>query len=464
VHRGESVRKTGWRAVAGIVFVFDIGLCIWLWTNNSRVWPVGVGLVVMPLLLLLTTPLFVWAARSETSFDLAGLFATGLLLRFGASFYRFGNGADASVYHAVGTHLAEDFRHFDFGVNTGSSIPGTGGMRYIAGLVEVVANGNEFATFLVFSWLGFFGCVLLYRAFVTALPYADHRRYAVLIMLWPTLLFWPSSIGKDCWMLFTLGIGALGAARVLVRRPGGYSLLVIGLLAGSLVRPHVSLLELVAFAIAFLVGRQPDRGGAVTPSSVGKVAGLVVLLVLGGVLAERFGSLVGSQDLTDVNAVLQINESRTDLGGSSFSPADPTNPLGYLEAGVTVLYRPFPTEGGGGLEQTAAAVEAFFLLCLTVASWRRLATIPRRLRTEPYVTFAVCYVLMFVFGFGTIANFGILARQRTQVMPFVFVLLCVSAVSLPRKRVPRYEPEPPMGQARSTTRASRSSSSRATPS
>ena len=94
---------------------------------------------------------------------------------------------------------------------------------------------------------------------MTALPDADHRRYALLIFLWPTMLFWPSSIGKDCWMVFTLGIGALGAARVLMRRPGGYTLLVVGTLLGSLVRPHVALLELVAFGLAFLIGRQPDR-------------------------------------------------------------------------------------------------------------------------------------------------------------------------------------------------------------
>ena len=54
-------------------------------------------------------------------------------------------------------------------------------------------------------------------------------------------------------------------------------------------------------------------------------------------------------------------------------------------------------------------------------------TIPGRLRTQPYVTLALFYVLMFIFGFGTIANFGILARQRSQVMPFLFVLLSLTA-------------------------------------
>ena len=69
-----------------------------------------------------------------------------------------------------------------------------------------------------------------------------------------------------------------------------------------------------------------------------------------------------------------------------------------------------------------------------IASWRRLMTIPGRLHAQPYVTLAVCYLLMFVFGFGTIANFGILARQRSQVLPFVFVLLSLTAVRAGRTR------------------------------
>jgi hypothetical protein len=201
-------------SVAAIVFVFDLGLAAWLWVTDPSRWPVGVAIAVIPLLVLVSAPIFVWAARTEARFDLAGLLATGLLLRFGASFYRLENAADARQYHLIGSNLAVSFRHFDFGVDARGAVPGTGGLNFLTGLAEVVANANKFATFLLFTWLGFIGCFLLYRAFVTALPDADHRRYALLIFLWPTLLFWPSSIGKDCWMLFTLGIGALGAARV----------------------------------------------------------------------------------------------------------------------------------------------------------------------------------------------------------------------------------------------------------
>jgi hypothetical protein len=362
--------------------------------------------------------------------------ATGLALRFFASFYRMAHGADAYVYDKAGDALAQSFRHLNFNVDVGAPVPGTGGMRIIAGIVSVFTGENRAAKFLVFAWIGFLGCYLLYRAFVTALPDADHQRYALLIFLWPTLLFWPSSIGKDVWMLCTLGIASLGAARVLVRRPGGYMLLVVGLGLGSFVRPHVSLMALVGFTVALLISRRRVERPGLTPSSVAKVAGLVVLIVVGGLLASRAATLLNVNDFSSssIDTALTTTEKNTGEGGSAFTPVNPRNPIGYAESLVTILFRPFPNETGGAVEQVAASLEGLLLLGIMVASWRRLATIPRRLRDEAYVTYALVYLLVFFFAFGVIANFGILTRQRSQAMPFVFVLLALPA--MPRRSKP----------------------------
>ena len=137
------------------------------------------------------------AAGSVASIS-AGIAATGLALRFFASFYRMAHGFDAYVYDREGNRIAEAFRHFRFDVDPEAPVPGTGAMRIISGVVSVFTGSNLTAKFLVFAWLGFLGCYLLYRAFETALPNADHHRYALLIFLWPSLLFWPSSVGKDC--------------------------------------------------------------------------------------------------------------------------------------------------------------------------------------------------------------------------------------------------------------------------
>ena len=95
-----------------------------------------------------------------------------------------------------------------------------------------------------------------------------------------------------------------------------------------------------------------------------------------------------------------------------------------------------------------AADHFLALLALIALSWRRLRQLPRALLRMPYVTFAATYVVVFVYAFSVIGNFGILARQRTQMLPFLFVLLALPA-ALPRRGQPRSveprtsEPEAP---------------------
>ena len=425
--RKTTVKPFSWQSVA--LGLFALTMVFWCWQWLTYGWPAGSSLFVIPLLTLLTGPIFIRVARTERRFDLAGIMATGLALRFFFSFYRYTHGFDAYTYDGWGNGIAQSLRKFNFGFDPGGEVPGTGGMKVIAGVVSVFTGENRVAKFLIFAWLGFLGCYFLYQAFTTALPNADHRRYALLIFFWPTLCFWPSSIGKDCWMLLTLGLASLGAARILVRKHGGYTFLVTGLLLGSFVRPHVALMALLAFTVALIVGRRTSTRPGVTPSSIAKVAGLVILIVVGGVLASRAASVLNVDDFSgsSIDTALTTNVDRTQEGGSTFTPANPKQPIGYVQAAVTILFRPFPYEARGS-EQIVTAAEGLFLLVLVAASWRRLLTIPRRLRNEPYVTYAVVYLAVFIFAFGTMANFGILARQRSQAMPFVFVLLCLPPV------------------------------------
>jgi hypothetical protein len=144
---------------------------------------------------------------------------------------------------------------------------------------------------------------------------------------------------------------------------------------------------------------------------------------------NRTGDLLSSNDINgSVDSALTTNSSRTAQGGSQFNASNPRQPVGYAIATVTILVRPFPFEAHSA-EQLAVALEGLGLVALAAFSWRRLKTIPGRLRSDPYVTMAIVYILMFVFALGTVANFGILSRQRSQVVPFVFVLLCVTATS-----------------------------------
>ncbi|MDQ1497316.1 MAG: hypothetical protein QOI86_656, partial [Actinomycetota bacterium] len=56
---------------------------------------------------------------------------------------------------------------------------------------------------------------------------------------------------------------------------------------------------------------------------------------------------------------------------------------------------------------------------------RRLARLPAELFRRPYVVFGLVYTLTFIYAFSALGNFGILARERSQVLPALFVVLCI---------------------------------------
>ena len=425
--RGPSRGVTGegvfpWTVIGVLLMAFTMSFYLWKWLIDGA--PVGATLIVIPLLLIFTAPALARAARTEKEFDLAGLMLVGLGLRYALAYYRMTHAFDAVVYHQWGVKLAAEYRGLNFGADPGQQIPGTGGMRVVSGFVHVVVNDDYFASYLLMGWLAFWGCYFIYRAAVTTVPDLKRYRYARLIFLWPSLAYWLTSLGKDSWMVFTVGLASLGAARVFRRQAGGFVLLFGGLFLGSFVRPHLCLVALLAFIVALTFGRLQNSQHRVTPGSVAKVAALVLLLAFATVLIARTQDLLNTGDFSSGldKVALQTSE-----GASAFNPPDPLNPIGYPQALITVLFRPLPIEAHG-MEQLVTAAEGVFLIVLSIASFKGILSILRRVRTQPFVTYCAAYVLIWAAVFGIISNFGILERQRSTMLPLYFVLLCLPAL------------------------------------
>jgi hypothetical protein len=100
-------------------------------------------------------------------------------------------------------------------------------------------------------------------------------------------------------------------------------------------------------------------------------------------------------------------------------------------ATVSVLFRPFVFEAHNA-QAMLAALEGTTLLALLARRVRDLGPHLRNIRNEPYLILCIVYVLLFVYAFSSFSNFGILTRQRVQVLPFVLVFL-----ALPLQREPR---------------------------
>ncbi len=403
-------------------------------TIDSTSYDIWGGLVVGPILLLLTWPLALHAARHEDDRGLAYLIMGALILKLIASCVRYyvafvvyGGSADAGVYIREGGWFAENLRQgmILYEPQRGGS-SGTHFIRQLTGWVFFFTGTSRFGGFFAFSWFGFLGQYLAYRAFRIAVPHGLHRRYALLVFLMPTLLYWPASIGKEAWMLLTIGLGAYGAARILTHRPGGYAIFALSLVSSAAVRPHVTALLAAALAVSFLLRR--SREGSVV-AIVAKISG--TLLVLGGTIfavqaaEERFG--VPGEGLGGAAQVIEETAEQTRGGGSEYEPTNPRSITDVPRAVVTVLFRPLPHETHN-LQALITSMEGVFLLVLFAFSWRRLRRLPLEAWRTPYVMFASAYSLMFTIAFASIGNFGILARQRSQ--GFLLLLLILALPTL----------------------------------
>jgi hypothetical protein len=419
-------------------------------TSSYDLWGAA---VIAPALLVLSLPIFHRMAR-ETDDDLLFLILVcallvqfaGALLRYYTSFVLYGGSADAGVYHQWGVQLSTSFRQGSFDLGGLRSGLGTDFIRILTGAVYTITGPTLLGGFMVFAWIAFWGQVLFYRAFVRAVPSGRKRRYALIVFFAPTLAFWPSTIGKEAWMVFTLGLAAYGVSLLFTDRPAtGVLVAAAGLGLAALVRPHTA--GLFAIAAAFgTVFTVFGRGRSRTTGPVIRWAVLLVMAVAASALvlqSQEFLADAGLASDDGVASTLDATAARTSGGGASFDAAVVHGPQDLPLAAVTVLFRPHLLEAHS-TESRLVALEGLLLAGLALLAVPSLLRQIRHISQAPYVATALVYVGAFVVAFSSISNFGILARQRAQVLPLLAVL-----IALPRRDRPQFGPPPPDATTRS---------------
>lgn len=409
-----------------------VGLAIAMQTATYDVWG---ALLVAPVLLVLTVPLAARATRRENDPSVGRLvllavvvkFAIGTTARYVQAYFVY-KSADAAAYYGEGKLLMDQFRRLDF--SDLGSLVGTRFIEVLSGIVLAVIDDTRFGEFIVFSWISFVGLYFFYQAFVLAFPEGDRRRYRLLLFFWPSLLFWPSSVGKDAWMVLVLGMCSLGIANLLVGRWRGFVWGGLGAIGCCFVRPHLALMVIAGFAIALVLRRNRAGYTRMLAGPAGTAILFVGMIIIGALLFQQAASFfkLDSLDLESAQLLLESTTEKTAEGGSQFTPPSPTSPLGFVQATITVLFRPFPFEIGSA-PGLIAGLEGVLLAGLMLLSIRRIVRLPRMMLRNPYVAYALGYSFTFIFAFASISNFGILARERSQLFPLLFVLLAIPKAS-----------------------------------
>jgi hypothetical protein len=417
--------------VIGVLAITSyVAVLMWAMTNSTyNEWG---ALVVIPVIIVLTVPMLIRAGRSDDDPLFLQMLVAAFVLKALATFARYqmafvwyGGATDAGSYHKEGARLAEFYRAGIFDADIGREFIGTGFIRVFTGAIYTVTGPSVYVAFAVYALFSFWGLYFLYRAFQVGVPTGDTRRYAVLVLFLPSMLFWPSALGKEALMTFGLGLAALGAARLLMGHRRWLLPLAVGLATTTLVRPHITAAFFTALAVAFLVRKPVRPSTELTP--VIRVFGLGLVLVGFFVIVSRAAQFldIDTVSVASVDSAIQDSAGRTTQGGSEFTSVAVRSPADLPLATISVLFRPFLFEASS-VQLLIAALEGTVLLGLAAMSIKSFRHIPSRLRRQPYLVLCATYTLMFVYAFSSFSNFGILTRQRVTVLPFALVFLALA--------------------------------------
>ncbi len=460
--RPEQVDTRG-TVVTTAVYAVILAVCLFAVSaifGNNDAWDFVGALVVGPALFIFTIPILSRQAKREGDRTLMTLLIATLILKLLGAIARYvlaidlyQGKNDAIFYDHIGGQIADSFRAGDFSLE-GIGTSGSDFIELLTGIVYTIIGQSIVGGFLFFSWLGFIGLFCFYRAFTIAVPEGRKRTYARFVFFLPSLLFWPSSIGKESWMMFTLGIAALGAAHFFAGKTvKGLAIAAIGLWWAALPRPHIAALAGVAIGAGIVV-RRVKKGSAFGPFvKLGWLLVVAVAAVFFVSQASNFLQDAGVDTSGGLTSALEEAADRSSGGKSEFEAPVLNSPGRAPIAIFTVLYRPTIAEAASA-QALLASAEGTFLFLLAIWRLRWWLAAARLVRRRPYVLFSMLMVGMLIFAFSSIGNLGILARERVQLLPFYLVLFSIPP---PRRRRPEerdpVEDAPPKRRKRASLTA-----------
>lgn len=354
----------------------------------------------------------------------------GLALRIVGSLGRMSIAADAVVYFRAGLSYTDYFSRLDFSPFTDPAFwirvqwLGTTFVGLVTGLVTTVTSASWFGTFLAFAAIALFGVMAYAKAFRRSFPRAEQSRYWAWLMLFPSLWFWPSSIGKEAILMLGMGMVTLGF--VGNGRRMNWIALIAGLSLSYAVRPEVTALVVLAILLSHWVDF--DRWTA--------ARFVQAVLILGFALPTIYFTLgtseAGGADIESIQGYVEYSAGQANQGGSAIGTTG-TGVSAIPLAIVNVLFRPFVWEVHN-VSSLISAIEVLLMWGIIIARRRQLKYVLRIWRRHRTLRFAVPAVLLYVVALGmNLANLGIIARQRTLIFPLFFLIVEAGSMFLPRR-------------------------------
>lgn len=380
---------SGWH-VLGCALVFVIGLAISIQVAN-----------------------YFGVRRGRSAF----IYMWHTLFCFMNAIYVIQNGGDGLIYY---DNALSGVANFEFGTQAivAISIP----FAHFAGLSFLGVN-------FVFNIFGFIGLLALYGSLQAELVNRPRwvRRFALVIVLLPSISFWSSGVGKDALAFMAAGL-ALWSALNLSSRTWLMALSIVVML---IVRPHMASIMVLGLVGSYLLTRGIGFWRRAFVFSIGLWGAIVVVP-----FALDYAGVTGEQGFDDFNRYIEKREISNADGDGGVNIAS-MNPVMRM---VTYLFRPLPFETHDIFALAASLDNVLLAVLFIMGCW---GLIHRRKRYLPAnTTFMWLYASgsLFVLAMTT-ANLGISVRQKWMFLPMlIYLLLSVTGRSRAPSKIPSSRP------------------------
>ncbi len=309
-------------------------------------------------------------------------------------------GGDAIGYYLSSLGELRDFRL------------GTIAVDWFTSFFSSIIGLSFLGTSLIFNIIGSIGLLVFYSTLRSMLVQADYMKYLFFgIVLLPSMSFWSSGIGKDpiSFMAVTLALWSS------LNFPERKKVMFFAVFSMLYVRPHMSVILIVALAFSFLATKKI--------SITAKLLMVPFFAVSGVVLAPYLFSYIGMfGDLTisSVQHYVVERQMQNADGGSSIDISSMSLPMVVF----SYLFRPLPFEVNN-VFVLLSSIENLFMLFLCLFGIKRLFS-PNNEKVNHVFICSYLFISLLILSLTT-ANLGIAVRQKWMVMP-MFIYLFMSAL------------------------------------
>lgn len=314
------------------------------------------------------------------------------------------------------SHVADATLYYERSFYSGYAwMPGTSFVNSFTKLFVDMFGLCQLNVFMIYNLFGVGGLLLLAQILLSFWPVCKGRQsYIPYLMLFsPGISFWSSAIGKDAPAFFAACL-AVFAFMNIGRRRFHFALAILIMFC---VRPHVALFMLIAASLSAVFGKKIRL--------IARVA-IMLSITLAAVFVVPFAleySGLGSKPSSEsVNEYIDQRAEYNLGGGSSIDIAALPLPLQMF----SYLFRPLFFDAPGILGMIVSC-ENLVLLCLVIIYIPRMLPTLLRIPSATLI-FNIAYLLLGLSVFAmTTANLGIAVRQKTMLLPSLFVLIVVGA-------------------------------------